>query len=109
MIIVLNQPLIPVAGAGDAAGVAVGAPLLPAKFVWRRQEFVVTEVLEQWKESGPCRHGSGEQYIRKRWFRVQTGGGEWKIYFERQARSKREIKSRWWLYTVMDPSPACPE
>jgi hypothetical protein len=83
-----------------AGAVVAGAPLLPAKFIWRGVEHVVSEVLETWKETGPCTHGSGERYVRKHWFRIRTArGDEMKIYFERKPRSVREVKQRWWLYT----------
>jgi len=61
----------------------------------------VAEVCDTWRELSSCRHGSAEQYVRKHWFRVKTKSGEvMKIYFERQARSKRDIKRRWWLYSI---------
>ena len=61
-------------------------------------------LLEKWKETGRCRNGSAERYVRKHWFRIRTTGGlEMKIFFERQARSARERKQRWWLYTVDTP------
>jgi hypothetical protein len=45
------------------------------------------------------RHGSGERYVRKHWYRVKTTEGpEMKIYFERQRRSSGG--SRWRLYAV---------
>ena len=76
-----------------------GEPGLPARFIWRKREYIVDEVLEKWKETGPCRSGGNEQYVRKHWFRIRTTGGvEMKIYFERQPRAK--VKVRWWLFSV---------
>lgn len=81
--------------------VVVGAPLLPSKFIWRGAEYEVSEVLETWKETGSCTHGSAERYVRKHWFHIRTTSGEgMKIYFERKARSARQAKLRWWIYTL---------
>ena len=78
---------------------ATGAPGLPREFSWKGGKFAVLEVLECWKETGSCRHGSGERYIRKHWFRIRAGPDtEMEIYFERQARAK--TGSRWRLYTI---------
>jgi hypothetical protein len=77
---------------------AMGKPGLPRRFSWKGERFSVIEVLEEWKESGDCRHGSGERYVRKHWFRVRTTGNlEMRIYFERQGRSSGG--SRWRLYS----------
>jgi hypothetical protein len=85
----------------DTGRMARGEPGLPGRFLWRGQEYVVERVLEQWKETSPCTSGSGERYVRKHWYRIRTtSGSEMRIYFERQARSARERKRRWWLYTV---------
>jgi hypothetical protein len=73
------------------------------RFVWRKAEYVVEELLGKWKDTGPCTSGSGEHYVRKHWFHVRTTTGEeMKIYYERQARSTRERMKRWWLYTVSE-------
>lgn len=78
---------------------AVGEPGLPRTFSWKGRRYSVIEVLEKWKESGDCRHGSGERYVRKHWFRVRTTDNlEMKIYFERQRRSSGG--SRWRLYSM---------
>lgn len=95
----ISEPVQPVLDQ-TAGAVIVGAPLLPAKFLWRGVEYEIREVLETWKETGPCTHGSGERYVRKHWFRIRTAGGdEMKIYFERKLRSARQSKQRWWLCT----------
>ena len=78
---------------------AMGKPGLPGKFSWKDRRFSVIEVLEEWKEAGDCRHGSGERYVRKHWFRIRTTENlEMKIYFERQRRSSGG--SRWRLYSL---------
>jgi hypothetical protein len=83
---------------------AMGTPGIPREFSWNGRSLPVIEILEEWKESGSCRHGSGERYVRKHWFRVRTTGDlELKIYFERQARSGGE--SRWHLYSTANAEP----
>lgn len=89
---------------------ALGKPGLPGKFSWRNRCFTVIAVLEEWKETGNCHHGSGERYVRKHWFRIRTTENlEMKIYFERQKRSSGG--SRWRLYslheTQADLAPPC--
>lgn len=95
------ERIAPVPGTMDVAGMLRGEPGLPARFVWREREYAVAGVLEKWKETGPCRNGSGERYLRKHWFRIRTTTGEeMTIYFDRQPRSRREAKARWWLHAV---------
>jgi phosphoribosylglycinamide formyltransferase-1 len=78
---------------------AMGKPGVPRTFSWKGRSYSVLEVLEEWKESGDCRHGSGERYVRKHWFRVRTSENlEMRIYFERQRRSSGG--SRWRLYSI---------
>jgi hypothetical protein len=83
----------------SASAMATGKPGLPRTFSWKGKSFSIREVLEEWKEAGDCQHGSGERYVRKHWFRVQTTEGvEMKIYFERQGRPGGG--SRWRLYSM---------
>ena len=97
----IGEPLRPVPGTMDVRGMARGEPGVPGRFTWRGAEHTVVAVLERWKETGPCTSGSGERYVRKHWFRIRTAAGhEMRIYFERQARSAREKKSRWWVSSV---------
>jgi phosphoribosylglycinamide formyltransferase-1 len=80
---------------------AAGEPGLPRCFTCKGRTVEIRDVVRSWKETSPCRHGSGEAYVRKHWFEVVTASGDtMKIYFERQARGKREIKKRWWLFSV---------
>lgn len=103
----ISEAIQPIPGSFDSRGMVEGGPALPLRFVWRGEEYAVDEVLESWKDTGDCTSGSGERYVRKHWFRVRTTSGhEMKIYFERQARSKREMKARWWLYTIATPDSA---
>ena len=97
----ISEAIKPVAGTFDTAAMAIGEPGLPTRFIWRDREYTIAETLEKWKESGPCKSGGSEMYLRKHWFKVRcTDGTEMTIYFERQPRTKRETKKRWWLYTV---------
>ena len=100
----VSESIQPVAGTFDAAGMTRGEPGVPGRFVWREQEYAIADVLEAWKETGPCKSGGPEQYLRKHWFKVRTDEGlEMTVYFERQARTKRQSKQRWWLYTINRP------
>ena len=65
----ISEPITPVKGTFDPAGMARGEPGLPQKFRWRKKEFVVAEVLEQWKEHGDCRREQDEchaAFVRRR-------------------------------------------
>jgi len=97
----VSEAIKPVAGTFDPAGMTRGEPGFPQRFVWRNQEYTLAAVLQAWKEDGPCRHGSGEMYLRKHWYKIATEQGpRMTICFERQARSKQQSKARWWLYTI---------
>lgn len=98
----ISEPIMPVAGTFEPAAMARGEPGLPGRFIWRDKEYAVVDVLEVWKESGPCKSGGPEKYLRKHWFRIVTDNGMiMTIYFERQPRAKSQNKTRWWLYTVI--------
>ena len=85
----------------SVSSMAMGKPGLPQSFSWKGGRFSILEVLEEWKEAGACRHGSGERYVRKHWFRIKTTEHrEMSIYFERQGRSSGG--SRWRLYSTRD-------
>jgi hypothetical protein len=97
----ISEPIKPVVGTFDMAGMTRGEPGLPGRFLWRGKEYAVTEVLDVWKEEGPCRSGSTEMYLRKHWYKIMTADGlMMTLYFERQGRSKSQNKTRWWLYTI---------
>jgi len=97
----VSEPIRPIQGTFDPAAMTKSEPGLPHRFIWRDKEYTVAHVLEVWKEDGPCRSGSAEAYLRKHWFRVATKeGAEMTLYFQRQPRSQRGSKARWWLYTV---------
>ncbi|MFC1675627.1 DUF6504 family protein [Planctomycetota bacterium] len=91
----ISEPIKPVAGTFDTAPMAIGEPGLPARFLWRDTEYTVAKVLEKRKESGPCKSGSAEMYLRKHWFKIKcTDATEMTIYFERQPRSKKQNKTK---------------
>lgn len=97
----ISEPIKPVSGTFDTAGMTRGEPGLPERFIWKDTEYEVAEVLETWKETGPCKNGSPELYLRKHWYKIRTADGLlMTLYFERQARSKGSSKARWWLYTI---------
>jgi len=97
----VGAPIVPASRSFAAQAMAAGKPGLPEAFIWKGREYGVVQVLEEWKEAGDCRHGSGERYIRKHWYRIRTSqGSEMKIYFERQARSSGG--SRWRLYSIRE-------
>ena len=100
----VSELIQPVAGTAEANGMVRGEPGFPRRFVWRDTEYVLDEVLQTWKQSGPCKSGSNEKYLRKHWFRIRTtDGSEMTVYFDRQPRSKSRAKNRWWLYTLAQP------
>jgi hypothetical protein len=97
----IGEAIQPVAETIDASRMAAGGPGLPRQFRWRSETLTVAQVLNAWRETGPCRHGSGEQYVRKHWFEVATDSGlKMKLYFERQARSGKNPRARWWLFSI---------
>lgn len=95
------EAIEPGAGTFGSAGAAAGGPGMPRAFAWRGENYTVAEVLDSWKETGPCSSGGAEKYVRRHCLRVRTECGcEMEIFFERKARSARERKKRWWLRTI---------
>lgn len=96
----VGEPIEPVKGTGDAASMATGAPGVPARFRWRDREIAVREVLDSWKTTGACTHGSAERYVRKHWFVVRTAcGEELTLTFDRQAATPRAMRAAWWVHS----------
>jgi len=96
----VSEPLKPVVATADSTAMAGGGPGLPRQFIWRGETLEVAEVLRSWRETGGCRHGSAEQYVRKHGFEVRTTcGRRASIYFERQARGGKRGE-RWWLFSI---------
>jgi phosphoribosylglycinamide formyltransferase-1 len=97
----ISEPVKPLVETFRTTAMTRGEPGLPERFLWRDTEYAVAEVLEAWKETGPCKSGSEEKYLRKHWYKIRTSDGSiMTLYFERQARSKSQNKKRWWLYTI---------
>lgn len=104
----VGEGIEPVGTSFAVTSMAAGRPGLPEEFSWNKETFAVRDVVEQWTETGPCRHGSGERYVRKHWFRIRTTDArEMKIYFERQARSPNG--SRWRLFSVQAATTSQPD
>ena len=98
----ISEQIIPVLESIDTGTMAKGEPGFPHRFKWREAEYSVEEILEKWKGTAQCSHGSKEMYLRKHWYKIVTTTGEtMKLYFERQPKSKRQSKSRWWLFSVI--------
>ena len=96
----IGQPLKPVPGSFLTEGMASGTPSLPQEFICQKEQFRIASILSEWRESGPCRNGSSEKYLRKHWFRVKTTDNrDLKLYFERQPRGKQ---ARWHLYCSIE-------
>jgi hypothetical protein len=103
----VGEAIRPVVATCDTARMAAGEPGLPRAFIWRGQTVEIETVLRSWRETGPCRNGSGESYVRKHWYEVVTSSGSrMKIYFERQSRSRTARRQRWWLFSVEEPDEA---
>ena len=99
----VSEQLIPVVSTIDARAMAPGAPGLPREFLWRGKKLGVAGVVRIWHETGPCKHGSAEAYVRKQWFEVETTTGQRaSLYFERQPRGRNRTR-RWWLFSIEEP------
>ncbi len=98
----ISEQIEPIPGTSDASAMVRGEPGLPNRFRWRDREYQIAEIISAWKEDGDCKSGSAEKYLRKHWYKIKTtDNAEMKIYFERQSRSKSQLKKRWWLYTLV--------
>ena len=98
----ISESIKPVIATVDAKSMATGGPGLPHEFTWRGKTLKIATVLRTWHETGPCRNGSPESYVRKHWFEVETTSNhKAKIYFERQSRG-RKLTKRWWLFSMED-------
>ena len=96
----ISEALKPLTETADTSRMAIGEPGLPRKFAWRGRTICVTAVLRSWRETGRCRHGSPEMYVRKHWYEVATeSDGFMKLYFERQRR-RGQKGARWWLFGI---------
>ncbi|MHB1156766.1 MAG: DUF6504 family protein [Phycisphaerales bacterium] len=95
----ISEPITPAPGSFDPVGMARGEPGLPSHFTWRKQRHTVVEVIETWTTSN--RSLCGETYLRRHWYKVRTESGSIvTLYCERQPKSGRTARRRWWLYTT---------
>jgi hypothetical protein len=106
----ISEPITPVAGTFDSAGMSRAEPGLPGRFRWRKKEFTVAEQLETWRDHGDCRNGSGERYVRRHVFRVRTDDGSvLRLYFQRTiGRGKISNQARWWLHSIESCAASVP-
>jgi phosphoribosylglycinamide formyltransferase-1 len=96
----VSERIEPIGDSFDTGQMVAGGPGLPRQFRWRGQTYDVAQVLDRWRTTGGCHHGSDERYVRKHWFLIATGdGSEMRIYFDRQPRPGA-AKHRWWLAGV---------
>ena len=93
----VSEAVTPVEGSFNAAAMASGEPGVPMAFSWRGANYRVARVLDSWKNLRGCRNGSGEQYINKHFFRVETETGEIMTLYRTRSGSKRD---NWILYTI---------
>ena len=99
--VLVSESSQPVVADATPASIEVGAPILPAAFLWRAGVVTVERVLETWKQPGPCTHGSGERYLRKHCYKLRmTDGAVTTVTFERKARTASQRKARGWLFAV---------
>ncbi|MDD2236961.1 MAG: DUF6504 family protein [Kiritimatiellae bacterium] len=99
----ISEPIKPVSGTQDAARMAAGEPGLPTEFIWRRERLIITKCIRTWRETGPCRNGSKEQYLRRHWYELEDLQNRiLKISFDRNPRGKQKT-ARWRLYSLTEP------
>ena len=104
----ISEAIVPGIATCDTGLMANGGPGLPREFRWRGQALVIKAVVRSWSDTGPCRNGSGEQYVRKHWFEViahtdSDPDALMKVYFDRQPRGAARAP-RWWLFSVSGTS-----
>ncbi|ABC76456.1 hypothetical cytosolic protein [Syntrophus aciditrophicus SB] len=98
----VSEVISPVVSTCDTSRMAIGEPGLPREFLWRDRTLRIAEVLRTWRETGKCRHGSPERYVRKHWFEVITTANDiMNIYFERQSHRGKK-GDRWWLFSIRE-------
>ena len=104
----VSEAIEPVTETCDTLRMAAGEPGLPQAFRWRGETLKVKAMLRNWRETGPCRNGSHERYVRRHWYEVATAAhGIVTLYFDRQPRGGRKAE-RWWLFSIRAPEPGPP-
>ena len=96
----ISEAIKPDPASFDTQYMSAGAPGLPREFLWGNEKVKVKNVLNVWRTTGPCHHGSKEQYVRRHWFEVATEShGTMKIYFDKGTNGKRR-EMGWFIYSV---------
>ncbi len=93
----ISEPVTPVSGSFDAVAMAGGSPGIPKEFDWRGKRYRVEKILGERKTLRGCHHGSGEQYIDKHFYEIETDSGESMTLYRTRSGSK---KDSWILYTM---------
>lgn len=95
----VSEPVTPVPGSFHADSMAAGEPGVPLAFSWRGTQYRVKRVLDGWKNLRSCRNGSGEKYVNKHFFRVETESGDVMTLYRARTGSKQDS---WILYTMQN-------
>ena len=95
----ISEAIQPVKETFDTRLMASGSPGRPKSFVWRKKTITVSKLLRTWTTTGDCSHGSGEKYVRRHWFEIETAEGQMKIYFDKASPGRRK-EMGWRLYTI---------
>lgn len=102
----ISQPIVPVAATFNTARMSIGEPGLPGEFIWHDKTYTVKKVLNTWRKTSPCTHGSGEMYVRRHYYKILTGSGDrMTLYFDRQPRRGEALGPRWWLLSRERDTP----
>ncbi len=79
-----------------------GEPGVPRAFSWRGERYEIERVEASWKSHGEDR---GDTYVRRHWYDViTTDGKRMRLYFDRNPGRRGSSRSRWWLYSVEQPT-----
>lgn len=102
----VSEAIHPLPASFEFNGSGPGEPAIPRRFRWRKEIIGIAFVVRKWTSTSSCRHGSGEQYVRRHWYEMATDDGRRMIlYFDRQPKSFRHRKKRWWVSRVTEPGP----
>ncbi len=93
----VSEPIVPEAGSFDSATMSRGIPGVPARFSWRGKTYTVAALAGTRKNLRPCRSGSGERYVHKHFYTVETETGEVMTIYRTRSGSK---KDSWTLYSI---------
>ena len=96
----IGEAIAPAAATFDTRRMAMGEPGLPAEFAWRGETIRIATVRREWRDTGPCDHGSDERYLRRHWYEIEDDAGRvLKLYFERNPRDRKTM-ARWRLFSM---------